>query len=143
PDGRWMAYDSSEAGPSQVFVRPFPGGPGAGKWQISNGPGRFPLWSPNGHELFYLALSGDQGLIMVAGYTARGDSFMAEKPRECSPARIQSAGIRQYDLAPGGKRFVVFPAEASPGAAGAEKTSVQVTVLQNFFDELKRRVPLK
>ena len=38
---------------------------------------------------------------------------------------------------PDGKRFVVFP---RPDAIGEPKGSVHVTVLRNFFDELRRRV---
>jgi serine/threonine-protein kinase len=138
PDGRWMAYSSNEAtGTFQVFVRPFPGGASAGQWQISTGssPARFPLWSRNGRELFYLSASN--GRIMVAGYSARGDSFVVEKPREWSPAAVQYTGnTTALDLTPDGKHFVVFPtATATSG--------VHVTVLLNFFDELKRKVPVK
>src|SRR5262249_27986342 len=43
PDGRWLAYVSSESGQNEVYVRPFPG-PG-GKWQISTGGGSYPTWS--------------------------------------------------------------------------------------------------
>jgi hypothetical protein len=42
------------------------------------------------------------------------------------------------DVAPDGKRFVVL---ALPEAASAEKGSVHVMMLLNFFDELKRRIP--
>jgi serine/threonine-protein kinase len=40
PDGRWMAYVSTESG-REVFVRPFPatGPSGSGKWQVSTGGG--------------------------------------------------------------------------------------------------------
>jgi hypothetical protein len=40
------------------------------------------------------------------------------------------------DLAPDGKRFVVFLAPESPGG----RSDVHVTFLLNFFDELKPRV---
>src|SRR6185369_6806484 len=40
-DGQWVAYVSAELGSSDVFVRSYPG-PG-GRWQISNGGGRFPI----------------------------------------------------------------------------------------------------
>jgi hypothetical protein len=39
---------------------------------------------------------------------------------------------------PGAGRFAVFP---RPDATGEQKGSVHVTVLLNFFDELRRRVP--
>jgi serine/threonine-protein kinase len=42
PDGRWLAYQSSESGSYEVYVRPFPG-PG-GKWQVSTGGGVLPKW---------------------------------------------------------------------------------------------------
>ena len=42
PDGRWVAYTSSESGRNEVYVVPFPG-PG-GKWQVSQGGGAYPRW---------------------------------------------------------------------------------------------------
>jgi eukaryotic-like serine/threonine-protein kinase len=35
PDGRWIAYLSTESGNNEIYVRPFPAGSG-GKWQISS-----------------------------------------------------------------------------------------------------------
>jgi hypothetical protein len=46
---------------------------------------------------------------------------------------------RTIDLAPDGKRFVVSP---SPEATGGQKGSVHVTVLLNFLDELRRKMPV-
>jgi serine/threonine-protein kinase len=79
---------------------------------------------------------------MVVPYTAEEGSFVAGKPRAwCSkpiPERVRSNGNTwSLDLAPDGKRFVIFP---MPG--DARETSAHVTVLLNFFDELRRRVPL-
>src|SRR4029453_8678885 len=51
PDGRWLAYASTESGQYEVYVRPFPG-PG-GKWQISTNGGVYPTWSRTRHELLY------------------------------------------------------------------------------------------
>jgi hypothetical protein len=138
PDGRWMAYSSTQAGPNQIFVRPFPGGPAAGHWQVSNSPGacRFPLWSRNGRELFHI--SSRTSRIMVAGYTARGDSFAPDKPRERSSTPVLMCGnILSFDLAPDGQRFVALPgAAAEPG----DNRSPHITVLLNFFDEQKRKL---
>ena len=39
PDGRWVAYASTESGRSEVYVRPF--GSTGGRWQISDTGGRF------------------------------------------------------------------------------------------------------
>jgi WD40 repeat protein len=133
PDGRWLAYQSRESGTSDVYVRAFPppsSGLG-GKWQISSSGGTELRWSRNGHELVYR--SGDQ--IMATSYTVKGDTFVAEKPR----VWIAKLGGTQWDLAPDGKRVAVLtPVET----ADAPKQEHEVVFLQNFFDELRRRVPV-
>ena len=60
----------------------------------------------------------------MVDYTANGDSFV--------PSNANLA------LAPDGKRFAVFP---MPEATGPGKGTVHVSFLQNFVDELKRRIP--
>jgi hypothetical protein len=52
PDGRWLAYVSTESGPPQVYVTTYP--PSVQKWQISNNGGELPRWSHDGGELFFL-----------------------------------------------------------------------------------------
>ncbi|SPE37377.1 Serine/threonine protein kinase [Candidatus Sulfopaludibacter sp. SbA6] len=137
PDGRWMAYASDESGSFQVYVRPSgaPVGSG-GKWQISTTPGRFPIWSPNRKELFFESLDGH---IQVADYTVSGEAFVPGRPRQWCDTPISTSGnFANLDLAPDGKRFVVFPL---PEGGGADKTSLHVTFLLNFFDELRRKMP--
>jgi serine/threonine-protein kinase len=133
PDGHWIAYYSDESGRNEVYVRPFPG-PG-GKWQISSGGGKLPVWSSAARQLFYQTLDAH---IMVVDYTATDDSFSAEKPRLWSATPIRNMGIVNSDLAPDGKRFAVFPL---PEASAEDKGAVHVTFLLNFFDELRRRAP--
>jgi serine/threonine protein kinase/Tol biopolymer transport system component len=135
PDGRWMAYVSDESGIYQVYVRAFPDK--GGKWQVSNSGGGYPMWSRTGHELFFEALDNH---IMVAGYTEKSDSFVADKPRVWSEKQIGGAiGIKNVDLAPDGKRIVaLMPVET----AEAQKAQNQVTFLMNFSDELRRKVPV-
>ena len=134
PDGRWLAYRSDESGSFEVYVRPFPG-PG-GKWQVSTGNGFFPRWSRNGKELFYRTRDSK---IMVAPYTAYGDSFRADKPQLWSPGQFTDRGLGFYnfDLHPDGKRFAVLKATGTEQAAAVNK----VSFIFNFFDELRRRVP--
>ena len=52
PDGRWLAYTSTESGRHEVYVRPFPDVE-AGRWQISRDGGSEPVWSHTGRELFF------------------------------------------------------------------------------------------
>jgi serine/threonine-protein kinase len=135
PDGRWMAYSSTESGRFQVYVRSFPDK--GGKWQVSNSGGAYPVWSRNGHELFFRT---DDNQIMVASYAVKGDSFVADKPRVWSEKRIADIGnFANYDLAPDGKRIVaLMPIET----AEAQKAQNQVIFLENFFDEVRRKVPV-
>jgi Tol biopolymer transport system component len=133
PDGHWIAYQSNESGTNEVYVRPFPPRSG-GKWQLSSGGGSFAFWSRHSRELFYL---GPNNRIMAVDYAVDGDSFVPAKPRVWSETQLFSPGLMNLDLAPDGKRFAVLYA---PEPSGSEKASVHVTVLLNFFDEVKRRI---
>ena len=138
PDGRWLAYASTEAGATDVFVRAFPqpvSGSGS-RWQISTNGGTAPVWSRSGHDLFYQ--SGDQ--IMAASYAVMGDTFVPGKPSVWA-TKIAAPGPNApvWDLAPDGKRVALLtPVDSSDGS----KQEHEVVLLQNFFDELRRRVPL-
>jgi len=133
PDGRWIAYRSTESGNNEIYVRPFP--PGAGKWLISTGDGLHAVWSINGRELFYETLDNR---IMVVDYGVNSDSFLPGKPRLWSDKQIYNGGVTNWALAPDGKRFAVFlPPEVTSG----EQRTLHMTFLLNFFDELRRRMP--
>ena len=136
PDGRWIAYQSDESGRDEVYVRPFP--PRPEKWPISNAGGQLPVWSYNGRELFF---QNPDHRIMVTDYRVTGDSFNQSKPRLWSGQQLHDPSrLLNYDLAPNGKeRFAISPElKASP----VEKGNVHVTLLLNFFDELRRRAPV-
>ena len=74
---------------------------------------------------------------MVVPYSAQNGAFIPERPRLWSPKAIANVGNNQnYDLAPDGKHFVVLmPAES------AEDRDIRshVTLVMNFFDEVRRR----
>ncbi len=136
PDGHWIAYSSSEAGATQVYVRPFPG-PG-GIWQISTGSGTLPIWSPNGRELFYESRDNQ---IMATDYAPQGASFNVGRPRVWSSRPLWSTMFSpNLALSPDGKRFVIFPGQG-PNIRPPQSAPAHLTVLLNFFDEVRRRVP--
>jgi serine/threonine-protein kinase len=134
PDGRWIAYRSTESGNGEIYVRPFPAA-GGSKWQISTGGGLYAFWSNNGRELFYETVDHR---IMVLDYTVDGGSFLPGKQRFWSDKQLFYTGTSNLDLAPDGKRFVVF---VLPEAAPGQKGNLHVTMLLNFFDELRRKLP--
>ncbi len=133
PDGRWLAYASAESGVYEVYVRAFPDR--GTKWLISTSGGNFPVWSRNGKELFYRT---EDQRIMVVTYTAKGDSFVADTPRVWSERQLANTGLTlNFDLAPDGKRFaVLMPADAPE----PRETRSHITLVLNFFDEVRRRV---
>jgi serine/threonine-protein kinase len=132
PDGRWLAYGSNETGQSEVYVRAFPApvsGQG-GRWQISNNGGSLPTWSHDGRDILYRA--GDQ--VLAVGYRVTGDVFVADRPRLWG----KLGGATGFKLGPDTKRLLVSVPTVATGAPKQEHT---VVFLQNFFDELRRRVP--
>ena len=133
PDGAWMAFESDESGAVEVFVRPFPD-TDTGRWQVSTAGGLSPGWAPDGSELFYL--QGTQ-LMAVPVQTDDGFTYGAAKMLFEAPYYFAAPG-RNYDVAPDG-RFLMDQAEE--GADGGEP-SPEITVVLNWIEELKARVPV-
>lgn len=105
PDCLWLAYDSNESGNPQIYVRAL--SDKGGRRQISSTGGTSPIFSRNGRELFFYNVADDR--IMVATYSVKGGSFIAEKPRAWSevglPVLSASIEAAQFDVAPDGKRL--------------------------------------
>jgi Tol biopolymer transport system component len=136
PDGRWMAYLSDESGVEELYVRPFPG-PG-GRWLISSGGARSPVWSRSGHELVYQT---PDRRVMSAAYAVKGDTFVAETPRAwpgAAPAPLPM--ISTIDVSPDGKRLVYLAPRENTGHA---RSGSHLMFVLNLFDELKRKAPLR
>jgi len=136
PDGRWMAYQSNESGQYEVYVRPFPDVNG-GRWQVSSGGGYWPLWSPNGRELFY---AGSEGMMAVPIETeSTFTQGTVELLFDLGPYWRPSGGAnRRIDISPEGDRFLMLK-EGGGSDETAGTTSIIVVI--NWFDELKRLVP--
>jgi eukaryotic-like serine/threonine-protein kinase len=114
PDGRWVAFTSSESGRGEIYVVPFPG-PG-GKWQVSQGGGSFARWRGDSAELFFH--SPEEGL-MSAAVDGRGTAFVVGEIRPLFQPRIRNVGFggsnaHNYDVTPDGQRFLVAVTEDSP-----------------------------
>jgi hypothetical protein len=81
---------------------------------------------------------------MMVDYAAKGDSFAPGKPRAWSEKRVLSkeggGPFPPYALAPDGKRFAVL---LYPDGTVEQQRVKQLTFLLNFFDELRRRVPVE
>ena len=131
PDGRWLAYQSKQSGKFEVYVRAFPpSATSSGGKLVSNDGGTFPHWSRTG--LVYQ--SADQ--LMTVSYTVKGPTFIPDKPRVWIASLSGATG---WDLDRDGKRVLALMPE---GTAKAPPPQHEIVMLQNFADELRRRVPL-
>jgi serine/threonine-protein kinase len=129
PDGKWLAYQSTESGQMSIYVRPFPN-VSAGRWQVSAGVGFAPLWSADGSEIFYRSATS-----LMAVPVRTSPTFSAGTPQALfSLADYVLAGTRgiKYDVAPDG-RFLLLKDET--GVSGSQE---RLVVVQHWFEELAR-----
>ena len=139
PDGRWIAYQSAESGRDEIYVRPFPN-VNEGRWQVSTGGGTRPLWARSGQELFYITSADDALMSTTISGTPAFKSSNPTKILDMAAYSIggQTANVgRTYDVSPDGRRFLMIKQAAGEQTAARP----QILVVQNWFEELKRRVP--
>jgi serine/threonine-protein kinase len=141
PDGRWLAYVSSESGRTEVYVQPYPG-PGE-RLLISTNGGEQPAWSRSGRELFYVqggaATQRDGVPTLMSVKVTTAPAFRAGTPEVVfvsSDLRIPWG--RSYDVAPDGRFLLTLKNEATTNPPPA-----QMIFVQHWFEELKRLVPAK
>jgi eukaryotic-like serine/threonine-protein kinase len=138
PDGRYVAYASSETGQTEIYIRPYPG-PG-GQETVSVGGGSEPVWTKSG-EIFYRSLTGE-GMMAVSVTTQPTLKVgrpvqLFEGPYYTSP----TGSLRpQYDVTTDGRRFLMLMVSSGSDGSGARP---RIMVVQNWFEELKRLVPVK
>ncbi|MBI4265076.1 MAG: PD40 domain-containing protein [Acidobacteria bacterium] len=144
PDGRWLAHESNESGRFEIYVRPFPN-VNDRRWQVSTEGGTRPLWARSGRELFYITPAGDA--LMSMGIVS-GPAFKVATPTKLLDTRAyyfpigtgtgQGSPGRMYDVSPDGRRFLMLKAAAD----STDAPPASITVVQNWTEELKRRVPI-
>jgi serine/threonine-protein kinase len=134
PDGRFMAYQSLESGRSEIYVRPFPR-VNDGKWQVSTRGGARPRWARGGRELFYLDEANKITAVPVQTTErafVHGTAVTVLDTAYAPPFE----NTQPYDVSADGQRFVMIKEGAT---AAAVRTGV--TVVLNWFEELKTKVP--
>ena len=126
PNGKWMAYVSTEAGRPEVYVRPATGT--GGRWQVSANGGEEPKWSPTGRELYFR-----NGSLLMGVTVGGGESFEASAPAQVIAGihnlRIES-GL-SYDVEPKTGQFVMLRLGDEAAAANS------LRVITSWFSELR------
>jgi len=138
PDGQCVAYASRETGGSEIYVQPFPS-TGA-KYQVSkNSVSYSPVWSPDGKELLYIPGGGSFAVVSVTTHPSVTFGNPVPVPRPFIGLGLTTA--RNYDITPDGQRFVgvVSAAQTQSGTPA----TLHIQVVLNWFEELKRLVPVK
>ncbi|MEK7329965.1 MAG: hypothetical protein AAB113_04110, partial [Candidatus Eisenbacteria bacterium] len=128
PDGRWLAYQSSQSGRNEIYVQAASGA--GGKWQISTAGGTQPWWRSDGREIFYRAL--DQTITAVP--VTAGETFEAGTPSPLFRAPIVETTITGSRWLPteDGQRFLVNMPLRGPERA-------RFTVVTNWTADLSRK----
>lgn len=127
PDGRWLAYHSNESGQDEVYVQTVTGN--ERKLPISIDGGKWAQWSPDGGELFYR-----QGRKMLVAEISDQQELKAGRPHVLFELEFPTQG--KYDVTPDAKNFIMIKRGESPPLT-------RMTVVLNWFEELKQKVPVK
>jgi Tol biopolymer transport system component len=112
PDGRWIAYQTSESGKPEIVVRGFPESQGIVRVSTSGGNG--PRWRGDGKEIYFIA---PDGKLMAVPITVTGSTLTAGTPVPLFSTQIfPQIFTYQYAVAADG-RFLVYNrqlADATP-----------------------------
>ena len=101
PDGRWLAYVSSESGVDQVYVQAFPR-PGA-RFQVSTGGGSWPRWRADGRAVvFHVGADGEHALWSAPVAAAGAAVTVGPATRWGAIEAPPDAARRPFDLLPDG-----------------------------------------
>jgi len=128
PDGRWLAYESSESGQMEIYMRPFPD-VNTGRWQISIEGGTEPVWANSGEELFYR--NGDNQLVSVSINTEGGIFSWGNEQVLFTVDNYRSDyRYATYDVSPDDQRFLMMRIERSAEA--------ELILVENWPEDLKQ-----
>jgi serine/threonine-protein kinase len=127
PDGRWLAYSSSETGNVEVFVASLDG---KTKRQISDDGGAAPVWRPDGRVLYYRKAIRTLVARDVSGFPATiGKPTVLVK--DGNLAQGFGYGHPGFDAAADRRLLLVL--------AGADETALRFEIVINWLEELKQR----
>jgi serine/threonine-protein kinase len=146
PDGRWIVYQMPvDGGINGVFLEPFPRT--GSRYQVPlSGSGGHPFWSAKGDEIIMNTGAGSSTVIAVTTKPSVSFGHPEPFPRVGRSEPPPSTDRRSADMVPDGRHIigVVIPGDTVMTRGQATIIDVpQIVVLENWFEELKARVPTK
>jgi eukaryotic-like serine/threonine-protein kinase len=107
PDGRWLAYISTDSGRLEVYVQPFRRQ--GERLRVSANGGGQPKWRADGKELFYLGLDGAlMGVTVGSGPTGLALGMpQTLVPATAFGAVLEGPEYNDYAVTADGQRFLV------------------------------------
>jgi serine/threonine protein kinase len=110
PDGRWIAYVSSESGRSEVSVRALSGTPA--RLVLSDNGGDQPVWRNDGSQLFFVNPEGRLQSVAVE-WNSGAPSFGMPVQVDVPPIGFGHWGT-QYDVSPGARVIYAMRSNQEP-----------------------------
>ena len=104
--------------------------------RVSRDGGLGTLWAHSGRELFFV--DQDRGLVAAQFDPASGQVLAQETLFTIPVGYVVAAGLDFYDITSDDQRFLMVRPYEGEGEAAA----TEVIVVENFFEELKERVPV-
>jgi WD40-like Beta Propeller Repeat len=129
PDGRWLAYSSSESGRAELFVESL--SVSGAKWRISSAGRSLPRWRRDVKELFYLAANGT---LMAVPINVDHGTLLPGIPQPLLATTLNAMPrpLRSFNVTPDGRRFLIATSEPPTGSASA-------VIISNWLATLKQR----
>jgi Tol biopolymer transport system component len=111
PDGKFVAFSSTDSGRIEVYVSPFPSN--GKRWRISADGGSQARWRRDGTEIFYAA--PDRTLI-AAAVTSSGGELTVKGYEPLFEMRYPYGAYHAFDVTADGTRFLVNTLVVTPGS---------------------------
>jgi Tol biopolymer transport system component len=111
PDGKWVAFSSTEGGQVEVYVSPFP--PNGRHWRISADGGSQARWRRDGKEIFYLA---PDRTLMAASIAISKRELSVVEYQPLFQVNAPYGSYHAFDVTADGQRFLVNTLVVNPSA---------------------------
>ena len=154
PDVRYIVHESHESDQWNVYLRPFPD-VNKDRWPVSikNG-GEYPIWSPDGRELYYLTRADREITVMAVTVETEPSLRLGNPETLFQGTYIPGA----WDIHSDGRFLMIKTPFRGPLAKSETEESVEdefqaeeepteeefrnIISVTNWFEELKEKAPL-